>query len=150
MIFESVEFYVIAAFVAAAVVAFFCRPASRGAARQFLLAGTLTPGDDDTPPSIELLCNDDGTVTLTRHGVSGVGHDGAVSLAVNVVGFDIEVQERPVAGRWPATGSLSATFTLNFLGRERYHLAYTSESAGLFAATSLNVRPGIHIVKPLQ
>lgn len=151
MIFQSVEFYVIAAFVAAAIIAFFSRPASRGVARQHLLAGNLTPDDDDIAcPSIHLHVNDDGSVTLTRRGVSGIGADGAVSLAVNVIGFDIEIQERQVAGLWPPQSAMQARFTLDFLARERYHLSYSSETAGLFAATSLHVRPGITIDKTLQ
>lgn len=150
MIFERVEFYVIAAFVAASVIAYFCRPASRGAAREFLLAGELEPATGTSTPSIELTCNEDGTVTLTRHGLQATGPDGAVSLAVNVIGFDIDIQERIVAGRWPATGLMQATFTLGFLARERYHLTYNSDSTNLFMATPLHVRAGIHISKAMQ
>lgn len=181
-VFDSIEFYVIAAVVAAAVVGLCVRPSSKGEAVTRLLAGRLSAPDDtrrrsaaddtahlsaanDTPhlsadgddgsddtPSIELLVEQDGSVTLTRHGLYGLVHaSGALSLVVNVAGFDISVEERLTPGR-PAADvpePVEARFTLDFLGAERYHLRYYSEATGGLAVTPLHVRPGIHIVKPL-
>lgn len=154
-IFESVEFYVIAAVAAAAVVGLCVKPAGKGEARQHLLAGELGP-DADTPdtdgPAIDIEVADDGTVILTRRGLGGlVGPAGAVSLAVTVEGFDIKAEERLVAGNPAAEGEApgEAVFRLGFLGREHYHLRYYSEALGSMAATPLHVRPGIRISKSL-
>lgn len=154
-VFDSIEFYVIAAVVASAVVGLCVRPSSKGEAVTRLLAGELSPaGDDgaDSTPSIELLVEEDGSVTLTRRGLDGMVHaSGALSLVVNVAGFDISVEERLTPGRPEADvpEPAEARFTLDFLGAERYHLRYYSEATGGLAVTPLHVRPGIHIVKPL-
>lgn len=154
-VFDSIEFYVIAAVVASAVVGLCVRPSSKGEAVTRLLAGELSPASDDgadSTPSIELLVEEDGSVTLTRRGLDGMVHaSGALSLVVNVAGFDISVEERLTPGR-PAADvpePAEARFTLDFLGAERYHLRYYSEATGGLAVTPLHVRPGIHIVKPL-
>lgn len=154
-VLDSIEFYVIAAVVAAAVVGLCVRPSSKGEAVTRLLAGILSAGDDDgsdATPSIELLVEQDGSVTLTRRGLYGMVHaSGAMSLVVNVAGFDISVEERLTPGRPVADvpEPAEAHFTLDFLGAERYHLRYYSEATGGLAVTPLHVRPGIHIVKPL-
>lgn len=155
-VFDSIEFYVIAAVVASAVVGLCVRPSSKGEAVTRLLAGELSPADDngtaDSTPSIELLVEEDGSVTLTRRGLDGMVHaSGALSLVVNVAGFDISVEERLTPGRPEADvpEPAEARFTLDFLGAERYHLRYYSEATGGLAVTPLHVRPGIHIVKPL-
>ena len=150
MIFETIEFYVIAAMVAAAIVAYFSRPATKGPVRQFLLAGEMSPGAAGTERSIEINCLDDGRVELTRHGVTGVGPDGAVSLAVTVKGFDVTIIERTVAGQWAPLDGVDARFVLDFLGPEWYHVNYKNEDTGQMAVLTLHVRPGIHIIKPLQ
>lgn len=154
-VLDSIEFYVIAAVVAAAVVGLCVRPSSKGEVVTRLLAGILSAGDDDASdatPSIELLVEHDGSVTLTRRGLYGMVHaSGAMSLVVNVAGFDISVEERLTPGRPVADvpEPAEAHFTLDFLGAERYHLRYYSEATGGLAVTPLHVRQGIHIVKPL-
>lgn len=145
-----VEFYVISAFVAAAVIAYFCRPADRGPARQILLAGELSlTGHPE--PAIELEALDDGSVLLRRYGLRDINETGAVSLAVKVVGFDVRIEERLALGRDPLAPPIdTATFRLDFMGREHYNIFYNSDPAGLFAATTLHNRPGIRLLKPLQ
>ena len=151
MFFNSIEFYVLAAMTAAGIVAYFSRPASIGPARQFLLPGNLA--DDNgisNCPSIEITCNEDGTVSFNRHAINDIAPDGAVSLAVSVIGTNITIKERTIAGREEPRPSTTASFTIDFLGQEWYHLTYENEQTGLFAALTLHVRPGIHILKPLQ
>ncbi len=150
-IFQSVEFYVIAAVIAAAVVAFSARGGDRGPVRQFLLPGVLTLADTPSSPLIELICLDDGGVVLRRHGISGMTYSGAVSLAVEVNGFDVKIIERTVPGRPGDTEVVdTASFILEFMGAERYFISYNAEDAGLFAATTLHNRPGIRTVKAMQ
>ena len=151
--FSEVEFYVLAVLTAAAVVGLCVKPSAKGEARQYLLAGKLGDENPDGTPSIEIEVTDQGSVILTRRGLSGLVHpDGAVSLAVNVAEFDITIDERIVAGHSEAAVPevTTARFTIDFLGRERYHLKSRSEALGVMAATSLHVRPGIKISRKLD
>lgn len=144
----SVEFYVLATVVAAAIVAFLVRPSSRGEARQYLLAGELSNasgrnwGENATfQPAISLIVRDDGAVVLFRHGIDGVSTSGAVSLAITVIGFDITIEERIVPGNETDEPIDTATFVLDFLAPDRYHLKYNSSATSRFATTTLLVRP---------
>ena len=145
---SSVEFYVYATLVAAAIVAFLARPSSRGEARQHLLAGELSNASNrswsdsnSAQPAISLIVRDDGAVVLFRHGIEGVSSSGAVSLAITVIGFDITIEERIVPGNNLDDPIDTATFVLDFLAPDRYHLKYNSSATSSFVATTLLVRP---------
>ena len=144
----SVEFYVYATLVAAAIVAFLARPSSRGEARQHLLAGELSNASNrswsdsnSAQPAISLIVRDDGAVVLFSHGIEGVSSSGAVSLAITVIGFDITIEERIVPGNNLDDPIDTATFVLDFLAPDRYHLKYNSSATSSFVATTLLVRP---------
>ncbi len=145
----SVEFYVIVFCVAAAIVAYAAVPSRRGAAALHLIAGQLAEGDPEAAPALDILVDDSRRAIITRRGVRDVSDRGAVSLAVNVVGFDIKIEERITPG---SAGPLmtQATFILDFLAPERYHISYHSEDSGLFAAFTLPVSEGIHIHRDLK
>lgn len=150
-IFNSVEFYVITVVIAAAVIAYASGGNGGGPTRQYLLPGVLAMTDEGRAPSIELICCDDGSVVLRRHGLEGMTLSGAVSLAINVVGFDVRIKERVVSGKRGDTETVdTASFVLDFMGAEHYFINYTAEDAGLFAAVTLHNRPGIRVVKNMQ
>lgn len=153
-ILQSVEFYVIAVVFAAAVVAFLGRKSSGGPVRQYLLGGVISQEGVTAAPAVELICGDDGTVVLRRHGLRGVREDGAVSLAVEVKGFDVKVTERVMPGREPWQPVDTASFIFDFMGREHYFISYRSENRNaeseLFASLTLNNRPGNRVIKNLQ
>lgn len=145
--YNTVEFYVIAGAAAAAVVALSALPARRGAAVLHLEAGELLPAAPDADsgkPRLDVEVDKHGHVIITRHGLRGISMDGAVSLAINAIGFDISIEERLTPGT-AADCAAAARFRLDWLGPERYHIKYNSEDAGLFAAFSLPVRPGIRL-----
>ncbi|MCM1111299.1 MAG: hypothetical protein NC336_08830 [Clostridium sp.] len=148
--FETTEFYVIAAVVAAAVVAACIKPSQKGAVATHLLAGFLREDPEPGEPRIEIECRDDRTVILRRRAVDMVGMDGAVSLAVSVSGFDISVAERLVPGNSGLDRRVMAEFCLDFLGQERYHLRYESDTTGYFTAFTLANRPGVRILRDLK
>ena len=144
----SIDFYVYATLVAAAIVAFLARPSERGEARQHLLAGELSNAtkrswsdSNSAQPAISLIVRDDGAVVLFRHGIEGVSSSGAVSLAVTVIGFDITIEERIVPGNNLDDPIDTATFVLDFLAPDRYHLKYNSSATSSFVAATLLVRP---------
>ena len=153
----SIDFYVYATLVAAAIVAFLARPSERGEARQHLLAGELSNAtkrswsdSNSVQPAISLIVRDDGAVVLFRHGIEGVSSSGAVSLAVTVIGFDITIEERIVPGNNLDDPIDTATFVLDFLAPDRYHLKYNSQATSSFVATTLLVRPDYEKHLPLN
>ncbi|MCM1440188.1 MAG: hypothetical protein NC131_13445 [Roseburia sp.] len=164
-VFDCVEFYVIAAVVAAAVVAASALPARRGEARTFLYAGTLEFAGDDDPdltgqPALQVEVDDYG-LRVRRTGLAqeDIHGDGAVSFAVQIIGFDVVINERLVRGRGrfgstdsgPLPGIVKAAHTLmDCFGRERYHFQYISEKTGRMCAFSLNISPGNRLQRPLE
>lgn len=148
--FDTVEFYVITAFVAAAVIAAAAMPARRSAVREFLYAGFLDYDTAPSVPGIVATVNDDGSLTIWRFGLAGVSDLGAYSIAVKVSGFDVTITERITPGA-PATRAATAgCVRLDCLGRERYHFQYVNENMGRSAAFSLNMRPGNRIERRLE
>lgn len=149
-ILTEVEIYVLAAVGAAAVIAFCAKPSAKGAARQHLLAGTLCYAmcDEASDTVLDIECLDNGNVLLTRRGLRDLTDSDAVSLAVTIIGFDITIQERIIAGK-PGDDINTALFTLDFLGFERYHLHYISEPTALSAAFTLSNRPGMRLSRKL-
>lgn len=144
--FTSVEFYVIMAVIAAAVVAFAARPQARGEVMEFLLASRLvqTGGEDiSEPPTLQFACLDTGRVRLTRRGLAGVSMSGAVSIAASFDGVNLSVEERVTPGNKYDLPASSAIFDIGFLPAGRYHVRYNSDATGLFAAFQLHVRSGI-------
>ena len=151
MWYNSVEFYVVAGALAAAAVVAASVPKRKGAAELHLIGGSLAGSDEGAlaEPGIDVFVDDDGRVHIHRRGLKGVTDNGAASLAVNVAGFDVSIEERLTPGNgWPMIDS--ADFILDFFGSERYHIKYNSEDAGVFAAFTLNVVPGIRLSRPLK
>lgn len=147
----GVEFYVIAAVVAAAVLAFAARGEQKGPVRQYLLAGVLSHECVRDQPSVEAICNEDGSVVLRRHGLRDINDNDAVSLAVNVKGFDVEIKERRATGHRTGGETVdTASFILDFMACERYFISYRSDEDGLFCSFALHNRSGIRTEKRLQ
>lgn len=149
---SAVEIYVLLAVAAAAVVALCVRPSARGEAVTRLLAGRLCRLEDVSAdsPRVDFECLDDGNVLLSRRGLKDMTESGAVSLAVTVIGFDVKVEERIVAGRGGDELVDTALFTIDFLGSERYHIRYVSEPTATAASLTLHNRPGMHVGRPLS
>ena len=149
-IFNTVEFYVIAAFVAAAAIAAAAKPRAKGPARTFLVGGTLEVGCESAAAGIEMEVDGHARLRIRRVGLAGVGLDGAYSLAVAVAGFDVTIEERLVPGRRREAAAGSGEAVLDFLGRERYHFTYRSEASGTSCSFSLNIMPGNRLARSLE
>lgn len=149
--FNTIEFYVITGALAAGAIALAALPPRRSAARQYLLAGSLSGTDDPglQPEQLDLSVDNQGRLHILRRGLPNITDGGAASIAVAVNGFDITIEERLTYGRgWPTVDS--AEFVLDFLAPERYHIRYNSDPTGLFTAFALTIRPGIRASKPLR
>lgn len=147
--FGSAEFYVIAAVIAAAIVALAAIPSRRGAAVLTTYPGTLIDEDTLQQPAINVEVDPDNRVIITRRGIDCVAADGAVSLAVTTIGFDLTIEERITPGKGRPL-PCSAMFILSGFGAERYHIQYRNSHLGLLAAFSLPVREGVAINRPLR
>lgn len=147
-IFQSVEFYVVATVLAAAVLALCVRPSGRGEAQTRFATAELTYAGGEGEPSIDISVRDDGAVVLTRRGLSGLTSASRVSLAITQIQFDIAIEERvaDVPGGEPVD---TAVFVLDFMGPERYHLSYNVEHTSLFTSATVAVRPGVRIHREL-
>lgn len=154
-VFQTPEFYVIVSVIAAAVIAAVSLPERKGEVKLHLLAGELHESDDsqssDTSGagSVTFTVGSGNVVVLRRDGLSGVTLDGALSLAVRVSGFDITIEERVTPGSSVSPMASSATFELNFLAPEWYHIRYESEAFSQHASLTLHVREGIVLTKRL-
>lgn len=149
-IFQTVEFYVIVSVIAAAVVAACAMPSTKSAVRTFLYSGDLLDGDGaEAEPEIVLTCNDNGTVSVERRGLPGIGAGGAYSLAVKLSGFDAVIEERLTAGPAGMDSRTAAWAVIDCFAQERYHIQYRSEATGRSAAMTLNIRPGNTISRRL-
>lgn len=147
----SIELCVVLFMAAAFVVALCARPHGTGPAETGFLTGTLSLAAAPHEPAVEFLCRDDGAVVITRHGLQGLTEGATVALAVTRTGFDITVKERVAPAREPGGAPVdTATFVLDGLGRERYHIKYDSEATSSFAALTLRNTPGLHAVRPLR
>lgn len=147
--FGSAEFYVIAAVIAAAIVALAAIPSRRGAAVLTTYPGTIIDEDTLQQPAIDVEVDPDLRLIITRRGIDSVAADGAVSLAVTTIGFDLTIEERITPGKGRPQ-SCSAMFILTGFGAERYHIQYRNSHLGLLAAFSLPVRDGVKINRPLR
>jgi len=148
--FTTVEFYVILAVVAAAILALASRPDSTAPVKEILLACALEEDADSIQPAVRMECLNSGRIVLTRIGVSNLCGDGAVSLAVEVKGVDIRIEERLTLGRGLQMPSVTASCIFPFIRLDRYHVVYNSASTGLFAAFTFPAKPGVIVEHPLE
>ena len=156
--FQTVEFFVIAALAAAAIVAYMCMPRSRGEAVTHTVGGELfDQGGDSDPADGEENCGeltvevrDDGAVVLTRGGIRGITASGAVSLAVTVIGFDVHIEERRTRGFSNDPHMDSSRFVLDFFAPEWYHIRYSYSDEGEFCSFQLHVKPGIRMKRHIR
>lgn len=151
MFFQSIEFYVVAAMVAAMIVGFMAKPARKGAARQFLIEADLISAGSTTP-MLKVEALGDGNVILRREGLQGVTSSGIVKMLVTIIGNDITIEESVAAGSAWSDDADTAVACLDMLGNDRYHLRYICDkTAGdRFCAFTLNNRPGFKSERALK
>ncbi len=142
----SVEFYVIMFTVAALLVGLIVKPREKGPAETSFVTAMVLDRETDTTPRLEFRCLDNGDVALIRSGLSGITDTATVALAITRIGFDISIEERvtPGSGGYPVE---RASFLLEGLGAERYHITYNASSCSLFISATLPNRPGINFTR---
>ncbi len=146
--FNTVEFYVIAATAAAAAVALAALPRKRTENILHMEAGALSHSGEG--PMLKVWVDDDRRVHIRRTGLPDNDDTGAVSLAVNMAGFDVTIDERLVRGKGTGESVDTAEFVLDYFGRERYHICYRGDDTGVFTAFTLPVQEGVKITRDLR
>lgn len=140
----TTELYVIGTFVAAAVIALCVKPRNSGPATRHLVATRLS-GSIPDPHSgwLTLTSHDNGTITIERTLNGEITDDGALSLTIDIIGFDINIQERRVVGAG-STNPTRATALIDFLAQERYHITYRRDQDEIAATFNYRNAPGAH------
>lgn len=97
--FRTVEFYVVATVVAAAVIILSTRPSGSKPVQTRFARATFEPDTEpsDAEPSLEVSVRDDGMVVFTRHSLGRIREGTVVALAITVKGFDVTLKERITA-----------------------------------------------------
>lgn len=145
---HSIEFYVISAVVAAAVIACMARPPRRGPARTRLIAPDLRAETDTDGPQLIIDCDDAANLTVTRTGIANAND---VKISVTLQDHDIIIEESAVtAAHNEQVPELTASFVVEGVARDRYHLSYTAAHQSLFTATQFTIKPGLHFRRNLS
>lgn len=151
-IFHSVEFYVTILVIAALAVGILAMPSGHGPVETNFSEGQLSFNPDlkDTTPRIEIDCQTDGTVKITRIGLpDNINSATTVALAITRKGFDLSIEERITPDTRAMLSSETAPvntaiYYLTDLAREHYHLKFNSDSTSSFTAVTFMNRPGLH------
>ena len=156
-ILSSTEFYVTIFVFAAAIVAFFAKPAPNTPVREMFAAGILVTTDSDArQPAVSLEVLPSGTIIIMRSGLENICMTtDSVSLALKIKNNDITITERIYQPDHNKTYSKEETasgaiFSIETLPTGKYHIRYDSPSTQLSATYALNIRPGIKTKKPLS
>ena len=153
--FHSIEFFVIATVIAAAIITRSAQPHGKREVRSYLYGGTLLddgPSAEAETPGIILTVSEDGrNLQIERRGLTGISYDdGAYAVAVDVSGFDVTIEERLTFGSRQGTPATGAQVNLDCLVPERYHFLYRSTVFGRNCAFSMTLKPGAQIGRALE
>lgn len=148
--YNTIEFYVIAGAVAAGAVALAALPQRRGMSVLHMVPGQLSYSGDGAEPALDVSVDDNRRIHIRRRGLPDVSDMGAASLAINVNGFDIIIEERLTFDRRGTEPVDTAEFILDFVGPERYHIRYNSEDTSSMTAFSIPVKEGLKMRRELK
>ena len=136
--FHTVEFYVVATVVAAAVIILSTRPSGTKPVQTRFARAAFEPDTEsaDSEPMLEVMVRDDGMVVFTRHGLGRVRAGTVVALAITVKGFDVTLKERITAASSHAEGMYTR------LKNQGADTAASCTSAGDYRYVEADVRAG--------
>ena len=125
---HSVEFYVIALFVAFALFGLIVTQREPGPATTDIVAADLTPVENsgNTTPTLSLRSLSDGTATLTRTGLT-VREGATIHLVITVIDDKLNIQEKyGVKGKGDHC-DYSLQASIKGLKARRYYVRYDSK-----------------------
>ena len=133
---NSIEFYVLALFVAFALIGLIFGRIDRSPARTHIEAMTLSEEQPDAEHQVTFVTNNDGTVTITQQGLELKPGD-TVNLIATIIDDKVKlVSKRGVDSRQGDPVAMSASATVKFLPNDRIHIRYESEITGEWCVCS--------------
>lgn len=138
----SLEFYVIALAVAAAIVGALMRPANKAKARvSFCRGETLLTEAAEAESTIAVESDGKGHLLLTHRGVILPSSDCEINCSVTISGEEIKIAERLVVPRtaMPAPQSAAVRFRCPEPPQGRYRLVFESEWSSRWASRHIRL-----------
>lgn len=150
MDFHSIEFYVLALFVAFALIGIIFGRTDRSPAQTFIEAMNISADDPQAPHTISLTSQPDGKVTITHRGLE-LNDGDTLNLIATVIDDKVKLQLKrgivaPSGNPMPVTAVASVAFFPN----ERIHLRYESEFTGEWCVFTFTNREGSSRTVQLQ
>lgn len=140
---HSIEFYVLALFVAFALIGLIFGRYDRSPAQTHIEAMDLSEDETESPHQVSFTANDDGTVTIIHQGLDLKPGD-TVNLIATIIDDKIQlVAKRGVDSRSGDPLPMKGQITVSFLPHERIHIRYESELNGEWCLGSFVNREGV-------
>ena len=134
--FNSIEFYIIALFVAFALVGLIFGTSSRGPARTQIVAFDLSDVDGAAQPVVTLTAQPDGRMRVERPAME-INQGDTVNLVATLIDDKLKlVEKRGVSARGTEPYVVSATALLKIPQNRRLSVRYESEITGQWATAS--------------
>lgn len=147
---HSVEFYVLALFVAFALVGLLFGKTDRSPARTYIESMDVTEDVPDAPHEVTLVSQPNGQVTITHRGLELKPGD-TVNLVATIIDDKIKlVLKRGVDSKMGEICPVKATVSVNYLPNERIHVRYESEFTGEWSVFTYTNREGRQRTSELQ
>lgn len=147
---HSVEFYVLALFVAFALVGLIFGRSDRSPARTYIESMDVSDDIADAPHEVTLVSQPDGLVTISHRGLELKPGD-TVNLVATIIDDKIKlVLKRGVNSPTGEPVPVKATVSVKYLPNERIHVRYESEFTGEWTVFTYTNREGQQRTSELQ
>lgn len=149
----SLEFYVIALAVAAAIVAALMRPSDKPEARVSFCRGEMLPAEmTETEAAVTIESDGKGHLLLTHSGIILPSADCEINCSVTISGEEIKVAERLVVPRsaMPTPQSAAVRFRFPEPPQGRYRLVFESEWSSRWVSRHIRIPPPAPQTVPLR
>lgn len=139
---HSIEFYVLALFVAFALIGLIFGRYDRSPAQTYIEAMDLSDDSESAPHQVTFTSGDDGMVTIVHRGLELKPGD-TVNLIATIIDDKIQlVAKRGVDTRVGDAVPVQGLVKVKFLPAERIHIRYESELTGEWCTGSFVNREG--------
>lgn len=147
---HSIEFYVLALFVAFALIGVFFGRTDRSPAHTYIEPMDISNDDPDSPHELTVEALPDGQVAITHRGLELKDGD-TLNLVATIIDDKAKlVLKRGVEGNEAMIRPVKASANVKFLPNERIHLRYESEFTGEWCVFAFTNREGQQRTTQLQ
>ena len=147
---HSIEFYVLALFVAFALIGLLFGHTDRSPARTYIEAMTLSEDEKDVPHQVTFTSQPDGYVTITHRGLELEDGD-TLNLVATIIDDKVKLTlKRGVESRAGNPHPVKASVNVKYFPNERIHIRYDSEFTGEWCVFAFTNREGHERTSDLQ